>query len=325
MKAALFHRFSHWELALPLTTEPARSFTRRTVLELRLDCGRGSVYTEAAPLPGLHAEAVEDLLKHLPAVRRVLDELDEGQGDLAVLAALERGLQQQGVPPSLVWALGWAWSQAAGLVSTLPEEAPESAALLVGPPAHWVDEWREAGKARVVKVKVARAAVEDEAAGLVELGRHGSGLELRLDANGRWSLEEALRIQSLCASVDVAHMEDPVSTRAELEAYQRQGTWPLALDLRQSYAQGEEMVQPRAWVLKPQLLGLGKVLGLLGGMKVQGTPLPIISSSFESPRGMLALRSLAALVPGTAPGLGTARWFTGRVLDEAWRLWDSTC
>lgn len=322
MKAALFHRFSHWNLALPLTTDASRDLGIRSVLELRLECERGSVHAEAAPLPGLHGERVEELPRHLPAVARTLSGLDEEQGARALLGTLEEQLRKAGVPSSLVWALGWAWFQAAGLVSTLPRKAPESAALLAGPASRWVEEWRSAGCPGTVKVKVARASQQEEAAGLAALCAEEPGLQLRLDANGRWSLPEALRFHQLAHALPVEFVEDPLAAGEDRARFREACPWPLALDLRTASPQMEEKHSGVIWVIKPQVLGLGAVLTLLERAQALGEPPPVLSSCFESPRGLLALCRLAALVPHRSPGLGTSRWFTGQVRDEAWRLQD---
>jgi len=324
MKASLFWRFSHWDLALPLTTRESQGRAVRTVLQLRLECERASVTSEAAPLPGLHHEGVEDLPALLPRALLALDAVRTVGGDRAVLTSLEHQLRRHQLPPSLVWALGWAWSEASGLVSTLPEDAPSSAALLAGTPHSWVEEWREAGAPEVVKVKVGRCPMEEEVRALRTLAHQAPGMELRLDANAAWSLEEALAFEEACAPLVPAFVEDPLARSQDLAPWRLRSGWPLALDASLGRQASEDVPEEgaAAWVLKAQVLGLDEVLARMERARQLGRAAPriIISSCFESPRGLQALRRLAALAPGRpAPGLGTERWFTGKVRDEAWR------
>lgn len=323
MKAALFWRFSHWEVLLPFTTGP--STTVRTALELRLECQRGSACSEAAPLPGLHAEKVEDLPGLLPSALHALDGVEEGADELGTLRSLEENLRLREVPPSLRWAMGWAWSEASGLVQAPPEGAPPTAALLARAPGQWVDEWQAAGAAACVKVKVGRGSRAEEIAGLRALRLAAPALELRLDANAAWSLEEALAFEAAGRELEPAFVEEPLRAVEELTRWRQHSVWPLALDehLGHPALQASWQQEVVAWVLKPQVLGLVAVLERIKQVAELGSGAPrvIISSSFESPLGLRALRCLAALAPGRpAPGLGTERWFSGRVRRDAWRL-----
>ncbi len=162
------------------------------------------------------------------------------------------------------------------------------------------------------KVKVAEPgqslADDVERVGAVRsaLGPHGS---VRVDANGAWSVEEAVAAIGVLTQFDLEYVEQPCTTVAELAAVRAQVGVPIAADesirraadpLRVAEAQAADVA-----VLKVQPLG-GIRRCLLLAEQI-GLPV-VVSSALESSVGLAAGIALAAALPDLsyACGLATA-------------------
>jgi O-succinylbenzoate synthase len=312
-----------WRLLEAMTSGPPAQ--RRETLELRLESGSRRGWGEAAPLPGLHSETLEDLELALPHLLTEL-QADVGEGDLlSLVSRLEKRLESARLPPSLRWAAAWALAEALGWRGPREQPpAPPSAGLLAGPPHRWAEE-ADAHPAACWKVKVGRHPPSEEAAALNALRRLHPSAELRLDANRAYTLEEARALQRACPELAPRWIEEPLADAAELAAWLGEGGWPLAIDESLAVA-GVPVERAAAWVLKPQVLGLMRTLRFFDRSAAMAgpdcpAPLCVVSSSFESPRGLIVLEQLARLAPGRpAPGLGTRAWFEDQPeWEEPWR------
>lgn len=116
----------------------------------------------------------------------------------------------------------------------------------------------------VIKMKVGALPFADEAVLLREVRRCHPNIELRLDANGAFNLEDALPKLEELASVGVAFLEQPIQAgqwQAMAEIC-RQSPIPIGLDEEligiQDPAQQRalvETIRPQHLILKPTLLG----------------------------------------------------------------------
>lgn len=302
-----------WQLARPLVVG-GRTLHERDLLEVFLQDRPGhEAHGEAAPLPGLHREDVAELpgrlsralsaLRALPG-RDYREDLDRLAGDPAWMD----------LPPSLRCGLEGALLELrAGDAEPatrlgLPVHASVASSALVDE-----NEYLIAREVRCVKIKVGRrdpAAEIDLVRSARSLG--GPGLEIRLDANRAFTLEEATAFLSEVAACRPRWIEEPLHDPNAIPALVARTGVRVALD--------ETLHEPRAdalghapgvvaWVLKPARLG---VIGTLAAFERAGGIACVVSSSFESPRGLRLLETLARCAPGrVAPGLGTADWFTG--------------
>ncbi len=309
-------RPARWALLRPLSTGvPDRV---RRVVEVRLERNGVTGSGEAAPLPGLHHETVEDVLTSLRRLVALAQRLSPTQPPAA--AARQLGLA---LPPSLGWALDWAWHELTEPESTDPP--PPSAGLLLEPPTRWCAAIEAAPYPTCWKLKIGRHDLLTEARAFHELARAFPRHEWRLDANRAFSLAQARAFQAAAAPARPRWIEEPLVDIAQLADWLAGGGWPLALDesLREALPAGlaEQAV---AWVLKPQLLGLAAVeesFTRARRLEQMGGPAPccVISACFESPLGLRALEQLAARAPGRpAPGLGTRDWLGARLDEAAW-------
>ncbi len=195
--------------------------------------------------------------------------------------------------------------------STVPAVGPEQAARIVA----------EAG-CRTAKVKVAEPgqAVTDDvnrvAAVREAIGPQG---RVRVDANGAWDVDTAVRVLDQLAPFDLEYVEQPCATVAELARVRRRVGIPVAADesirraadpLRVSAAGAADIV-----VLKVQPLG-----GVRAAMRVAeecGLPV-VVSSAVETSVGLAAGVALAAALPELpyACGLATMHLLTADVCEQ---------
>lgn len=319
MRWEIHHRRVRWRLLEPLTTGAAGLF--RDVLELRLDSSLGCGWGEAAPLPGLQRESLAEVVAALPALRQGLALVEPQAGAREAVAGLEECLSARQVPPSLRWAAGWALAEALGWSAAHGAAAPASAGLLAGDPAAWPARVQAQRGTTVWKAKVGRFPPAREAAALLGLRLAlGPRAELRLDANRAFSLMAAREFQRACGELAPRWIEEPLTDPAGLAAWVAGGGWPVALDesLTVDGPAVEPCVGAVAWVLKPQGLGLSRTLAAFDlAASLPAPPVCVVSSSFESPRGLIPLEQLARLAPGLpAPGLGTRTWFADDPAEE---------
>jgi O-succinylbenzoate synthase len=197
------------------------------------------------------------------------------------------------------------------------------AALLQGP---LNDVVRDAAALRAAgyvsaKLKVGGVAIGEDIERVRQVREAlGPLVRLRLDANRAWSLDEALAFGEGVRGAAIDFIEEPVSRPEDVETFHARTGLPVALDEtiaeKGSAAWGPGL---SAVVLKPTVLGgITASLRLADAAQKRGLR-TVISSTYESGVGLMALGNLAAALgtEGTAAGLGTWRWIGGDVLDPA--------
>ena len=292
------------------------SLRERVVMELRLTGADGQFgIGEAAPLPGLHAERLEELPDLLPAA---LSLITDDQDSLDPLRSLNARADWRALPPSL----------RCGLEGALLARSPS---LPVGtPPASselFDGELRDITAISTgtdcLKVKVGRRDLTEEVAVLQRLRtRLGNAAEIRLDANRAFTLDEALAFAAAVREVNPIWIEEPLRDVTAMPEFLVRSGLPVALDetLHESeHTNLASLAGVAAWVLKPALLGVGGTLDAFAHATASPyRPCCVVSSSFEGPCGLELLGALAGCAPGLpAPGLGTARWL-GDGQPEPW-------
>lgn len=303
---------------LPLT-EPLKGTTRREglLVELMSDGGVAG-WGEAAPLPGFSGESLEEVTGQL---RGLADEVagcvitDEWSGLIGLAPSARFGFELA------LWNL-----RAASSGKMLPElfsSRPRATVFinaLISSPDHAFEEARRLRSAgyEAVKLKVGSRSVEEE----VELVRVvcealGDAVELRLDANRAWSLDEAGRFARATADLDLEYVEEPLAEPARMPLLAERYGLPVALDESLVLMEPEELEEhayARAVVLKPTLLGgVSRTLRLARAASRLGMR-TVISSSYETGVGTSALVALAAGVGEAPAGLDTYRRLAADVL-----------
>jgi O-succinylbenzoate synthase len=188
---------------------------------------------------------------------------------------------------------------------TVPAVSPERAAAIVTAPHGCL----------TAKVKVAEPgqSLDDDVA-RVSAVRDAlpPGGRIRVDANGGWSLEQAVHAIGVLARLDLEYVEQPVATVEELAQVRRRVDVPIAAD--ESIRRAEDPLRVARLgaadiaVLKVQ--PLGGVRACLRLAERIGLPV-VVSSALESSVGISAGIALAAALPELpyACGLATTAMF----------------
>ena len=167
------------------------------------------------------------------------------------------------------------------------------------------------------KVKVAEG--DDEAR--VEAVRDALGTEgrIRIDVNGAWDVDTAVRNIGVLARYGLEYVEQPVATLEEMAELRRRVDVPLAAD--ESVRTADDPLRVKGLdaadivVLKVQPLG-----GVRRALEVaEAAALPaVVSSAVETSVGLAAGLALAAALPELpyACGLGTASLLAGDVVAD---------
>jgi len=201
---------------------------------------------------------------------------------------------------------------------TVPAVGPEQAAQIV----------RNSAGCRTAKVKVAEPG-RPEAGDLarVEAVRDALGPsgKVRVDANGGWDVDTAVRMIRLLDRFALEYVEQPCRTVEELAAVRRRVDVPVAAD--ESIRRAEDPLRVARLaaadiaVLKVQ--PLGGVAACLRIAEQIGLPV-VVSSALESSVGIAAGIALAAALPALpyACGLSTLQLLTGDVTSAPLRVVD---
>ncbi|GHC83378.1 o-succinylbenzoate synthase [Nocardiopsis terrae] len=194
---------------------------------------------------------------------------------------------------------------------TVPAVDPERAARIVAD-----------GGCATAKVKVAergqdwRADVARVEAVRAAIGPSG---RVRVDANGAWDVDTAVRMTRELDRFGLEYVEQPCATLDELAAVRRRVDVPVAAD--ESVRRAEDPLRVRASgaadivVLKVQ--PLGGVRAALRVAEACGLPV-VVSSAVETSVGLAAGVALAAALPELpyACGLATMQMLTADVTAE---------
>ncbi len=203
---------------------------------------------------------------------------------------------------------------------TVPAVGPDRAASVV----------RDSSGCRTAKVKVAEPGQsEADDIARVEAVRDalGPGGAIRVDANGLWDMDTAVRMVRLLdhAAGGLEYVEQPCRTVEELAAVRRRLDVPIAADesirraddpLRVARLEAADIA-----VLKVQPLG-----GIAACLQIAdqiGLPV-VVSSALETSVGLAAGLALAAALPELpyACGLGTLALLDGDVTSAPFRVVD---
>lgn len=181
--------------------------------------------------------------------------------------------------------------------------------------------------ARTVKVKVAEAGqgLADDVARVTEVRRVlGPGARVRVDANGAWSVDDALRALGALAPLGLEYAEQPCATVEELAALRvalaRAGVdVPVAAD--ESIRRAEDPLRvaelEAADVVVVKVAPLGGVARALEVVADCGLP-AVVSSALDSSVGLAAGVRLAAALPQLDHdcGLGTGALLAADVVTD---------
>ncbi|HUZ71214.1 MAG TPA: enolase C-terminal domain-like protein [Candidatus Saccharimonadales bacterium] len=168
-----------------------------------------------------------------------------------------------------------------------------------------------------IKVKVGDAGSLDRVAAI--RAACGPGVRIRLDANGAWDVDTALRMLTVLTVYDIELVEDPVASLEELATLRGRIPMPVAAESAiRTMADARRLRDLEAAdviVLKPQRIG--GVREALRAADAAGVP-AIASSALETSVGLAAVVALAAALPDSpfAHGAGTAQLLASDVVSD---------
>ncbi len=196
--------------------------------------------------------------------------------------------------------------------ATVPAVPPERAFELV----------RRAG-CGTAKVKVAERGqdfAEDMARVEAVRDALGPSGRIRVDANGAWSVDEAVRRLKALSRFGLEYAEQPCATLEDLARVRRRAGVPIAAD--ESIRRAEDPLRVRAAeaadVAVVKVQPLGGVRNALRVVEACGLP-AVVSSAVETSIGLAAGLALAAALPELpyACGLGTMTLLSGDVVKDS--------
>lgn len=183
-------------------------------------------------------------------------------------------------------------------------------------------ELTRAAGCRTVKVKVAergQALADDIARCEAVRAALGPAGRLRVDANGAWDVDDAVRAIRSLARFDLEYVEQPVATLVDMAQVRRRVDVRLAADESIRHADDPLRVAglEAADVVVLKVQPLGGVAAALRVAEAAGLP-AVVSSAVETSVGLAAGVALAAALPELphACGLGTGLLLTRDVVAE---------
>lgn len=182
---------------------------------------------------------------------------------------------------------------------TVPAVGAERAAAIV-----------RASGCRTAKVKVAEPGqAESDDVARVEAVRDALGPRgrLRIDVNGAWSADQAVRMISLLSRFDLEYVEQPCASLDEMAVVRRRVDVPLAADesIRRAADPARVRAAKAADIVVVKVQPLGGVRPALAVAEACGLPV-VVSSAVETSVGLAAGLALAAALPELPYACGLA-------------------
>ncbi|XP_078444001.1 2-oxoglutarate decarboxylase/hydro-lyase/magnesium ion-binding protein isoform X2 [Wolffia australiana] len=352
------------QLALPLTSSPRNTDGHSLNKEgyiVTLTLNDGSVgFGEVAPI-SIHRESLEDVEEQL----RFLAHVIEGASAPRLLALLGGSFgswfwKHLGVMPSSIFPSVRCGIETAVLLAQARQQGGlfgrgDSRKKRSGVPvcalvdcngtpdevAHLVSQMVAEGF-RAVKVKAARRKDPREDAEVIKKIREKNGyqIDLRVDANRGWALEQAVLFGSCVKDCAIQYIEEPVQQEGDIIKFCEETNLPVALDetidsIKGDYLnQLEKFIHPGivAIVIKPSVVGGFENAALIARWAQGHGKTVVISSAFESSLSLATYALFSSYLerqadeiclakgkeqsPAIAHGLGTYRWLNEDVSTE---------
>lgn len=292
------------------------SVSERELLLLRLEGDDGIVgLGEAAPLPGYDGVGVADVREAVEACRGLLEDSDGVDRDAVLAACMAAGVLPQALAAIdlALWDLAGrradrpVWAMLGASDALQVEVNATIAATDRSGAAHEAANARQAGF-RCVKLKV---GVGDDAGRLAAVrAAAGPGMAIRIDANGVWSVGEALAALRALEPVGIELCEEPVSGLEEVSLLAAQTPVAVAIDETARLAQAFDLRVCEAACLK--VAGCGGITGVLRSARRarEAGYAVYLASTLDGPLGIAAaLHAAAAVKPDRPCGLATLEWF----------------
>ncbi|MFI5394979.1 MAG: o-succinylbenzoate synthase [Candidatus Binatia bacterium] len=174
---------------------------------------------------------------------------------------------------------------------------------------------------RCLKLKVSHDLVGDAARVAAVRAATGPEINIRLDANGIWTVDEATAAISRLAVHGLEYVEQPVRKMADLAHVRRVVETPIAAD--ESVTDADSVRRLAAMeaadivVVKPALLGLSNAAAVVRAARACGLNV-VVTSVLDTSIGIAAALHLAATLPRPVLpcGLATASLLVGDLVRQ---------
>ncbi|MGI9280610.1 MAG: o-succinylbenzoate synthase [Endozoicomonas sp.] len=260
-------------------------------------------YGEASPLPDFSQESLFEALEQLKEV--------------AELCCLQKWSDQKLLHPSVAFAIESI--QFSADRQKWCQQKTAHAPLLMGADASTLKRLKgwQMGWPNEFKLKVGRNTVSQDVEAVNQLLECIPGqIKLRLDANQRWSLDEAIQFSLQITANRVSYIEEPTGDCRDFPQLFSETGIGYALDETLQFPVSDFRLSEkgalkageglRAIVLKPTLVGgISRCLSLAGWAR-KNKVRTVFSSSFESALGVSLIEQLSLECdPFESPGLDT--------------------
>jgi L-Ala-D/L-Glu epimerase / N-acetyl-D-glutamate racemase len=188
-----------------------------------------------------------------------------------------------------------------------------NATLVAGPPAEVAADARRWAERGFEAFKLKLGSGEDVAQVRAVRDEVGPRARIRVDANGAWSVGEALGVLRMIEPLEIELAEQPVATRQEMVEVTAASAVPIAAD--ETVASGKDArraADARACELATVKLakvgGIGEANGISGHLPIY------LSSALDGPVGIAAAAHAAQALRFTGPAAGLAHGLATQLL-----------
>jgi L-alanine-DL-glutamate epimerase-like enolase superfamily enzyme len=307
-------------LATPLRSAYGTVGERELIIATLTDRDGVQGLGEAAPLQAYDGVSTERVLAALESYRPVLAS-HEGRGGAALLEACRRTHDEPAALAAIdiaLWDLAGrrAGRPVAALLTDDPAASvPVNATLSALDRSQAAEQASRAVEAGFTCLKM-KVGVGDDAGRLAAVrAAAGPNTELRLDANGAWSVQEAVRSIDALAPAGLELVEEPTHGLREIRAVREQVAVRIAID--ETAAEPGALAAGVADAVCLKISRCGGIGGLLAAAAlVRSTGAEVyVASTLDGPLGIAAGVHAAAALASRGPvphcGLATLDLFSG--------------
>jgi o-succinylbenzoate synthase len=292
------------------------SITDRELLLVRLESPDGSIgFGEAAPLPAYDGVQVEDARAALEDCRSLLSESDGAAGTelLAACASAAALPQALAAIDMALWDLAGqrAREPVWRLLGARHATPVDVNATIASPDRAGAASAAAAARAAGFRCVKAKVAVGDDAGRLAAIRAvAGAQMAIRLDANGAWSVDEAIAALRVLQPVGIELCEEPVAGLGPLAEVSAHTPIPIAIDETSALPGAlEDRVCDAVCLKIARCGGISGTLDAARRARLSGYEV-YLASTLDGPLGIAAaLHAAQAIAPDRPSGLATLRLF----------------
>ena len=273
-------------------------------------------YGEAAPVPGLHKEALEDVIFQLQQIKPPVISLDylesicSSARTALEMAMFDLRLQSQKAFDkfrNLTLPVN-------GLVMAQDADLFDAVDVLIA--EGYIS----------IKIKVGRLPLAKDIETIQRLKELvGNRATIRLDANRLWTLDESLEFCNQVAGDQIEYIEEPLADISQYPIFFDSTDMPVAFDetlVEKGVEELDHLDKVKAFILKPSLLGGLSLTGQFIALAFENDIMPVMSCTFGSDLSLRSFALFAAMfdVADIPLGLDTMKWFKHHLLTEGFKV-----